>query len=91
MLLKSFIAILVGAGAVFAEDSSSSSPVRVADVIDGHVHPALCVAKNGDVLAVYNKQGGGGKELLLCRSPAGLGASRNQFRESPIVQFIPAR
>lgn len=71
MLLKSLIAILVGAGAVFAEDSSSSSPVRVTNVIDGHVHPALCVAKNGDVLAVYNKQGGGGKELLLCRSSDG--------------------
>ena len=41
-----------------------TAPVKltdVADVIDGHVHPALCVAQNGDVLAVYNKQGGGGK------------------------------
>lgn len=50
------------------DDRAPSAPIRVADVIDGHVHPALCVARNSDVLAVYNKQGGGGKELLLCRS-----------------------
>ncbi len=53
---------------LFAEDRTPSPPVRVADVIDGHVHPALCATRDGDVLAVYNKQGGGGKELLLCRS-----------------------
>jgi len=46
-------------------------PVRVGNVIDGHVHPSLCVARNGDVLAVYNQQGGGGKELLLSRSKDG--------------------
>jgi predicted acyl esterase len=43
-------------------------PVRVADVSDGHVHPALCVTRKGTLLAVFNKSGGGGKELLLCRS-----------------------
>ncbi|MCH7686267.1 MAG: exo-alpha-sialidase [Planctomycetes bacterium] len=48
-----------------------SPPVRVADVIDGHVHPSVCVTHSGDVLAVYNKSGGGGKELLLCRSRDG--------------------
>ena len=46
-------------------------PVRVADVIGGHVHPALCRTAEGELLAVYNKQGGGGKELLLCRSGDG--------------------
>lgn len=56
---------------VMADAPAPPAPVRVADVIDGHVHPALCVAANGDVLAVYNKQGGGGKELLLCRSTDG--------------------
>jgi len=50
---------------------AQSKPVRVADVIGGHVHPSLCVAQGGDLLAVYNKQGGGGKELLLCRSTDG--------------------
>lgn len=45
--------------------------IRVADVIDGHVHPSLCVTEGGDVLAVFNRQGGGGKELLLCRSADG--------------------
>ena len=51
--------------------SAQSEPLRVADVIGGHVHPSLCVAPNGDLLAVYNKEGGGGKELLLCRSTDG--------------------
>lgn len=46
-------------------------PVRVADVIGGHVHPSLCSTKTGHLLAVYNKSGGGGKELLLCRSTDG--------------------
>ncbi len=49
-----------------------SLPFRVADVIGGHVHPSVCVTlKQGDILAVYNKSGGGGKELLLCRSTDG--------------------
>ncbi|NKB69779.1 MAG: exo-alpha-sialidase [Candidatus Latescibacteria bacterium] len=48
-----------------------SAPIRIADVIDGHVHPALCRTQDGDLLAVYNIQGGGGKELLLCRSTDG--------------------
>lgn len=46
-------------------------PVRVADVISGHIHPSLAVTRSGVLLAVYNKQGGGGKELLLCRSTDG--------------------
>src|SRR5688500_8182206 len=46
-------------------------PVRVADVVSGHVHPSLAVTRSGTLLAVYNKQGGGGKELLLCRSTDG--------------------
>ena len=49
-------------------DDEPSPPVRVADVIGGHVHPAVCVTGEGDVLAVYNREGGGGQELLLCRS-----------------------
>jgi hypothetical protein len=59
------------ATSLFAATAPLPKPVRVADVIDGHVHPSLCVAANGDVIAVYNKQGGGGKELLLCRSSDG--------------------
>ncbi len=47
------------------------TPVRVADVVSGHIHPSLAVTRNGVLLAVYNKQGGGGKELLLCRSKDG--------------------
>jgi hypothetical protein len=45
-----------------------SDPIRIADVINGHVHPALGITHSGVLLAVYNIEGGGGKELLLCRS-----------------------
>ena len=45
-----------------------SDPIRIAAVINGHVHPSLCITHCGTLLAVYNKEGGGGKELLLCRS-----------------------
>ena len=44
------------------------NPIRIAPVIDGHVHPSFCKTHSIDLLAVYNKEGGGGKELLLCRS-----------------------
>ncbi len=44
------------------------NPIRIAPVIDGHVHPSFCKTHSNDLLAVYNKEGGGGKELLLCRS-----------------------
>lgn len=50
---------------------SPSAPIRVGTVIGGHIHPALCRAANGDLLAVYNENGGGGKELLLSRSSDG--------------------
>jgi len=61
-------ALVLSTRPAFAADVVSATPVRVGNVIDGHVHPSVCVARNGDVLAVYNKQGGGGKELLLSRS-----------------------
>ncbi len=52
--------------------NSISEPIRIADVIGGHVHPAACVTKSGILLVVYNKEGGGGKELLLsCSSDGG--------------------
>ena len=41
---------------------------RIANVIGGHVHPAVCVTDSGKILVVYNKEGGGGKELLLVHS-----------------------
>ena len=72
-----FVAAMVLMLSVVADGVSAAGPpkdgmpVRVADVIGGHVHPSLCVTKGGDVLAVYNKSGGGGKELLLCRSRDG--------------------
>lgn len=71
LLLLTAITMLVASTASAEPDSSALKPLRVADVISGHVHPSLCRASNGDLLAVYNKQGGGGKELLLCRSRDG--------------------
>lgn len=65
------IALVLATGVALAADLVPEAPVRVGTVIDGHVHPSLCVARNGDVLAVYNQQGGGGKELLLSRSNDG--------------------
>jgi hypothetical protein len=47
------------------------TPIRIADVIGGHVHPALCVTASGTILVAYNKSGGAGKELLLSRSTDG--------------------
>ena len=51
--------------------NGTGEPTRIADVIGGHIHPAICVTQNGTLLAVYNKEGGGGKELLLSRSDDG--------------------
>lgn len=51
--------------------ASVSEPIRVADVVGGHVHPSFCRTSGGALLAVYNKEGGGGKELLMCRSGDG--------------------
>ncbi|HCK13808.1 TPA: hypothetical protein DHW51_06785 [Candidatus Poribacteria bacterium] len=45
--------------------------IRIANVIGGHVHPAACVTHSGKILVVYNKEGGGGKELLLVYSNDG--------------------
>ena len=71
MIPKILTAFFFTMGLAIAADLASVAPVRVASVIDGHVHPSLCVARNGDVLAVFNRQGGGGKELLLSRSRDG--------------------
>lgn len=71
LLLMCLTTILSMAGDATVARCGPPAPVRVADVIDGHVHPSLCVCRSGAVLAVYNKQGGGGKELLLCRSSDG--------------------
>ena len=48
-----------------------NQPIRIADIIGGHVHPTACVTDSGKVLVVYNKEGGGGKELLLSHSSDG--------------------
>ncbi|MCC7419160.1 MAG: exo-alpha-sialidase [Planctomycetaceae bacterium] len=67
----SSMTLCFGIVTAIAAGGTPEPPVRVADVIGGHVHPALCRAANGDLLAVYNKEGGGGKELLLSRSTDG--------------------
>lgn len=67
-----------------ATTSEVTQPVRVADVIGGHVHPSLCVTKSGTILVVYNESGGGGKELLLSRSTDG-GATWSQSVPIPVI------
>lgn len=71
MIPRTLFLMLFTASLAVAGELATPAPVRVANVIGGHVHPSLCVARNGDVLAVYNKEGGGGKELLLSRSSDG--------------------
>ena len=68
-----------------ASGQAPSSPIRVDDVIGGHVHPSVCVTKSGDVLAVYNESGGGGKELLLCRSTDG-GQTWSSPKAIPVIK-----
>ncbi|MCZ6678600.1 MAG: sialidase family protein [Candidatus Poribacteria bacterium] len=51
--------------------NSIGEPIRIADVIGGHVHPAACVTHSGTTLVAYNKEGGGGRELLLSHSTDG--------------------
>lgn len=68
MLSRALLFALFASSCAQAEDRS---PIRIADVINGHVHPSVCVTKSGHILAVYNKSGAGGKELLLCRSMDG--------------------
>jgi hypothetical protein len=82
MAIDFLFAALLSAGVLGADGPAvASKPVRVADVIDGHVHPAVCVTRTGDVLAVYNRQGGGGKELLVSRSTDG---GRTWGKSAPI-------
>ncbi|MBW3543861.1 MAG: glycoside hydrolase [Planctomycetes bacterium] len=68
-----FLLLLACAASAAADQhpAAPSPPVRVGDVIGGHIHPSLARTRSGDLLAVYNEQGGGGKELLLSRSRDG--------------------
>ena len=65
--------------------NSISKPIRIADVIGGHVHPAACVTQSGALLVVYNKEGGGGKELLLSRSNDG-GTTWSDSAPVPVIR-----
>jgi hypothetical protein len=65
--------------------SNPSQPIRIADVIGGHVHPAVCTTGRGDLLVVYNKEGGGGKELLLSRSTDG-GGTWSISKPIPVIR-----
>lgn len=60
-----------GDAAAEKKEISSEPPVRVADVVGGHIHPSLCKTPGGDLLAAFITSGGGGKELLISRSSDG--------------------
>ena len=64
--------------------NSISEPIRIADVIGGHVHPAACVTKSGALLVVYNKEGDGEKKLLLSRS-SDSGATWHDSTPIPVI------
>jgi hypothetical protein len=77
--------ILCGAPVALAAEPRAAPLVRVGNVKGGHVHPAFCVAPHGDLLAVYNEDGGGGKELLLSRSSDG-GRSWSAAAPIPVIK-----
>ena len=52
-----------------AAESTSFVPVRVAKARPGHVHPAICVAKGGDVLIAHYAEVEG--QIFICRSTDG--------------------
>jgi hypothetical protein len=64
--------------------NNMSEPIRIADVIGGHVHPAICVTHSDTLLVVYNREGGGGKELLLSCSSDG-GATWSEPTAIPVI------
>ena len=63
-------ATLLGVSALVAGPLTAANltPVRVAPVIDGHVHPGFAVTRSGALLVMFNRQGVGGKEIFLSRS-----------------------
>jgi len=81
MALVVSLQLFVGSQAIASE---ATRPVRVADVIGGHVHPSICVTKRGTILVVYNESGGGGKELLLSQSSDG-GATWSRSAPIPVI------
>ena len=48
--------------------AAAVTPTRIVDVVYGHIHPALTLTHDGQLLAAFVTSGQGGKELLLCRS-----------------------
>ena len=62
------VGISMGRG---ASDAVISAPERIANVVSGHIHPALTLTRGGHLLAAFVTSGQGGKELLLCRSTDG--------------------
>lgn len=84
-LLPGLLLLPLSLTTIRAEKATPSVPIRVGSVKGGHVHPALCRAANGDLLAVYNEDGGGGKELLLSRSTDG-GVTWSRSRPIPVIK-----
>lgn len=72
--------LVPAAGAVFlaattlafaADPAAPPSPVRIARVEAGHIHPSLAVTRTGVLLTIFSAGGGGGRNLLLSRSRDG--------------------
>jgi hypothetical protein len=62
---------LLLAGITFAARADDAPPgtVRIGSGVSGHIHPALCITKNGTLLVTYCKSEA--KDMLLSRSTDG--------------------
>lgn len=64
--------IVVGALCLLAASATaqeSSDPVRIAEGVSGHIHPALCVSKKGTLVAIFSQSDY--KDLRLANSSDG--------------------
>ena len=68
---------------------AASEPVRLGDVVGGHVHPALCCTQSGAVLAVYNEVRRGTPHLWPHPHPGGDPPPPHPFSSALAPVFWP--
>lgn len=67
--MRTFIGSATLAILLFSTVGSSAEPVRLASKVSGHIHPALCRAKDGTLVAIFSQENY--KDLRLTRSTDG--------------------
>lgn len=55
--------------AAWAQAAELSKPVRIADPVDGHIHPAACVSRQGTIVVTYGRVNH--RDLRITRSTDG--------------------